>query len=226
MDEVRKLPPKPPKILLYLLRIIYYCYSSTLRFRFFGQPMKKKIILASYHRYLFFFPKLACQKELSDHTFSGMVSNHTHGEFAADLLEAHNIFVVRGDSLHEGFSAIRSALKAVRDGYNLLLTVDGPVGPRYGVKPGIMALAKQTKKPIQLLFTFPKNSYIIRKSWDHFVVPYPFSLVYTYLGDCFIYDDKRSREENLEAFRLYMRSEHDRFLQSLPKDVEDKLKSS
>lgn len=226
MDEVRKLPPKPPKVLLYLLRIIYYFYSSTLRFKFLGEPMKKKIILASYHRYLFFFPKLACQKELSEHAFAGMVSNHTHGEFAADLLEAHNVLAVRGDSLHEGFSAIRSALKTVMAGYNLLLTVDGPVGPRYGVKPGIMALAKQTKKPIQLLFTFPGKSWVITKSWDHFVVPRPFSSVYTCIGGCFYYDDHRSREENLEAFRVHMQSEHDRFLETLPKDVEVKLKTS
>lgn len=69
---------------------------------------------------------------------------------------------------------LRKAL--LTDGHSIIFTVDGPRGPRYRVKSGIIRLAGQTGAPIVPLAS--STRLLLRKfdrSWDHFHAPLPFT---------------------------------------------------
>ena len=56
------------------------------------------------------------------------------------------------------------------------ITPDGSRGPIYEAKPGAILLARITKSPICLL-SFKYSGHWALRSWDRFVIPFPFSRV-------------------------------------------------
>jgi lysophospholipid acyltransferase (LPLAT)-like uncharacterized protein len=62
----------------------------------------------------------------------------------------------------------------------LLMTPDGPRGPAYKVKPGIIVAAKETGAPI-ISFNWNGPHYKL-SSWDHFRIPKPFSKIDLYFS--------------------------------------------
>ncbi len=54
-------------------------------------------------------------------------------------------------------------------------TIDGPKGPRYVAKMGAVLLAKKTGQPILPFTITAEHFWEVKKSWDGFQVPYPFS---------------------------------------------------
>jgi lysophospholipid acyltransferase (LPLAT)-like uncharacterized protein len=71
---------------------------------------------------------------------------------------------------------LKGMLEAYRHGYDLIVVPDGPRGPRYRAKPGVLQLARVTGAPI-----FPVTCSAAWKctvpSWDRLIVPLPFSRV-------------------------------------------------
>jgi lysophospholipid acyltransferase (LPLAT)-like uncharacterized protein len=58
-----------------------------------------------------------------------------------------------------------------RSGVDLVVTPDGPNGPRQRAKMGVIQLARASKLPIiSLAFSCSKKLFA---SWDRFMVPYP-----------------------------------------------------
>ena len=81
---------------------------------------------------------------------------------------------VRGSSTRGGAGALRALIKLGRAGKDLVVTPDGPKGPRQVAKLGVVQLAKATGLPIVPL-AFACSTRQIFSSWDQFMVPYPFS---------------------------------------------------
>ena len=69
---------------------------------------------------------------------------------------------------------MREMLKASEEGYDIAITPDGPRGPRYRVQKGIIELARRTGIDI-IPITFNASRKKIFRSWDRFLLPYPFS---------------------------------------------------
>ncbi len=70
--------------------------------------------------------------------------------------------------------AIQQMLKATKEGYDLIIVPDGPKGPRCRVQNGVIELAKLTGRPV-VPISFGASRKKIFKTWDHFLLPYPFS---------------------------------------------------
>ncbi len=72
-----------------------------------------------------------------------------------------------------GSSALRHMKSALDDGGCIVMTPDGPRGPRQRLGAGPLRLSKMTGAPI-LPCTFAVKNRIIFKSWDRFILPLPF----------------------------------------------------
>jgi hypothetical protein len=107
--------------------------------------------------------------------------------FDGDIIEATikrfgNIIAVRGSSSKKagdekgGQEALAEMKELARQGYDLSITPDGPLGPRYKVKRGIIDLAKATGLPI-VPVGCNSSRYIEINSWDRTRLPLPFSRV-------------------------------------------------
>ena len=83
---------------------------------------------------------------------------------------------VRGSSSWRGGESLKEMVNKLRNGYDVVVTPDGPRGPRYRLKKGAVLLAKHEKIPIILAsVTFAR--YWQLNSWDKFILPKPFSKI-------------------------------------------------
>ncbi len=130
-----------------------------------------------------------------------LISRHTDGELIARVISYFGIGAVRGSAGKEGaFSSFREMIAELAAGTNIGITPDGPKGPRHRVKQGIIELARISGRPI-VPVTYAASKKKVFKSWDGFVLPYPFSTILYVWGDP-IYVPRSARGEALERERL------------------------
>lgn len=105
-----------------------------------------------------------------------LASIHRDGELTGRTIGFLGFGHVRGSSTRRGARAIREMVALAEAGNDLGLTVDGPVGPRGVVKPGLIEIAKLTGVPIVPVATGSRHHWTFR-SWDAFEFPKPFTRV-------------------------------------------------
>jgi len=72
-------------------------------------------------------------------------------------------------------------LEAYRRGYDLIVVPDGPRGPRYQAKAGVLQLARVTGAPI-FPVTYGAQWKLTVRSWDRLLIPFPLSRVTYVVG--------------------------------------------
>jgi lysophospholipid acyltransferase (LPLAT)-like uncharacterized protein len=77
-----------------------------------------------------------------------LISRHRDGEFIARVVSYFGLGSIRGSHRKASISSLREIISNLKDGFDVAITPDGPKGPRYTVKPGIVELAKLTGKKI------------------------------------------------------------------------------
>lgn len=77
-----------------------------------------------------------------------LISQHGDGEIIARIIARFGHDTVRGSSTRGGAGAMRALIKLGRSGHDLVVTPDGPKGPRQVAKIGVVQLAKATGLPI------------------------------------------------------------------------------
>ena len=103
-----------------------------------------------------------------------MVSRHRDGELISRIIGYFGLESFRGSTTRGAISALRGGIKAISDGYKVVLTPDGPKGPRHTVQMGVIELARATGVPIfPVVFSSTRKK--VFSSWDRFILPYPFS---------------------------------------------------
>jgi lysophospholipid acyltransferase (LPLAT)-like uncharacterized protein len=105
-----------------------------------------------------------------------MVSASKDGAWLAAFFKLLNIDAVRGSSSWRGMQALRELLAAREAGADVGITPDGPRGPCYEVKPGVILLARLTHAPL-LCYTARFHKAKRMGSWDKLYLPWPFSTV-------------------------------------------------
>jgi lysophospholipid acyltransferase (LPLAT)-like uncharacterized protein len=99
-----------------------------------------------------------------------LISRHGDGEIIARIIAKFGHEAVRGSSTRGGAGALRALIKLGRSGRDVVVTPDGPKGPRHVAKLGVVQLAKATGLPIvPLAFACSKkNSFRAGiATWSH-----------------------------------------------------------
>ncbi len=124
-----------------------------------------------------------------------LVSRSFDGEVIAFVAKKFGIHSARGSSSRGGLEALRQLIKLTKDGYEVGITVDGPRGPRYEVKGGVIALASRTGVPILPTASRGRRTWTLVKSWDHFRVPKPFTEIVVLYGQPMLIPHRLTEEE-------------------------------
>lgn len=104
-----------------------------------------------------------------------MVSQSKDGEIISRILHRQGQKTIRGSTTRGGLRALAGMIKMIKEtGVPGGVTPDGPQGPRFKVKPGVVTLAKKTGYPI-IPVSYSASRIKIFSSWDRFVLPLPFS---------------------------------------------------
>ena len=149
-----------------------------------------------------------------------LISQHGDGEIIARIIAHFGHQAVRGSSTRGGAGALRALIKLGRAGKDLVVTPDGPKGPRQVAKLGVVQLAKATGLPIVPL-AFACSTKQRFSSWDRFMVPYPFSRgLFLYGKPMFV--SREGDDLALEADRLLLETELNRLTEEAEQAVTHK----
>jgi lysophospholipid acyltransferase (LPLAT)-like uncharacterized protein len=138
-----------------------------------GQPA----ILCVWHNTIMYFISVLAPLDLAV-----MISRSRDGDDITWVAERFGFRGVRGSPAEGGSSALREMLRVLSKGGNVVITPDGPKGPRYELKPGVVALAKHKGLPIvPIAYSAPRRWEF--GSWDRMKLPKPFSRTVIWVGD-------------------------------------------
>ena len=157
----------------------FYWYTSKKNFHVTGEITQDQSIVVCWHGELLMSPqayRYFHKKQLA----SGIISRHFDGEMIARMLMYFSISPLRGSSSRGAAQVLLEAFRALKKGDDLLVTPDGPRGPRHTIGDGAIALAHKAKAPV-LIVNYIPESYWQLGSWDKFVIPKPFSTIDFYL---------------------------------------------
>ena len=110
-----------------------------------------------------------------------LVSQHRDGEYIAGIISLLGFGTVRGSTTRGGARAMIHLTRKALTGHSIIITPDGPQGPRHVAQPGIIVLARKTGFPIIPIATKISKRWEL-PSWDRFVIPKPFAKVTLSLG--------------------------------------------
>ena len=149
---------------------------------------------------------------------SVLVSNSRDGEMVARALLGLKFKVSRGSPKHGALQAAKSMLAALHSGLDVVVTVDGPGGPAWEVKPAVIRLAQTSGTPIVPL-VMDAAWKIHMNSWDSFMYPHLFSRVFTIYGAPL--EIAKGRDETAgEEYRVELQKRMDKMVL----DAADKIK--
>jgi len=128
-----------------------------------------------------------------------LASPSKDGELITVPLRKFGYKVIRGSSGRDGIKGLLQMIRDLNSGYAVGTPVDGPKGPIYKIKPGMLFLAQKSGKPIIPIGAASKNKWVLRKTWDKMEIPKPFSNIVCILGDpIYIGPDEDLKEVALE----------------------------
>lgn len=111
-------------------------------------------------------------------------SDSKDGERSAATWRWLGIHAVRGTVGHSGAQALVRMIQAVKQGWDMGITVDGPRGPRQKAKPGVLAVSRKTGAWVVPVCVAYSRAWQLH-TWDGMLVPKPFSRVRVLYGDPF-----------------------------------------
>jgi len=105
-----------------------------------------------------------------------LISDHRDGSFISDTMRLFGIDSIRGSSTRGGARALLQMVRKMKQEHcALVVTPDGPKGPREKVQMGTVIMAKKTGLPVCPFCWATKRHWRITSSWDHFYIPKPFT---------------------------------------------------
>lgn len=140
---------------------------------------EKPIVGVTWHRaslfFLYYFGKLNPMI---------MISQSKDGEMLAQYAAGLGVVPVRGSSSRGGRDALEQMRRHLADGGKACATVlDGPRGPAYVAKKGMLVLAKLSGAPLVPVIWSATRTLTMRDSWDKTVLPLPWSRVCIAVGE-------------------------------------------
>lgn len=178
-----------PKLIAVIAKKIIFLLLKTCRVKVIGLEKlqivnHQKTILIFWHNRLVLAPALL-YKFCRNFRFGVLVSQSRDGEIISSIVNSYKIaqsIRVKHDSKIE---ALNRSIEFLNDKKGILVvTPDGPRGPRYKTKKGIAFIAKNSNANL-IPMSWSANKFWKLKSWDQLIIPKPFSKIVLTFGDPF-----------------------------------------
>ena len=176
-----------PYPMAYLVKYSLRCLLWTCRVEIQGlenlivSAKEKPCILSLWHNRLAIMPEVL-SRFTRGLNFTAVISKSRDGAPLAIVVDSYSIgstIRVAHDDRHGALRNLIAHLKENRD--ILIITPDGPRGPKYQLKPGIAMAAKASGACI-VPFGWTADRVWRLKTWDGFMLPKPFSTIQVQFG--------------------------------------------
>jgi len=165
-----------PILIFLLMKLLWFTYRK--KYHFIDEPIEGQCMAVTWHAELLIAPQVYKKLRKKQKT-AAIIAQHHDGEIIARTFKFLNILPLRGSSRKGAKAALMAAIKALKDGYSVMITPDGPKGPRYSMSDGAVALALRSNLPLMVV-NYQATSFWQLSSWDKFVIPKPFATLNIY----------------------------------------------
>ncbi|MCI5124496.1 MAG: DUF374 domain-containing protein [Candidatus Electrothrix sp. AR5] len=142
-----------------------------------------------------------------------MVSASKDGEYIARVAGLLGFETVRGSANRFGVRALKGMVGQVKQGKAAGIVADGSQGPPLKMQPGAIMLAAKSGSPIMPVVWAAKR-YKVFNSWDHSVIPLPFSPIILQCGEL-IYVEPKLTSARVEEYRQQVETSMNSMYQEL-----------
>ncbi len=111
-----------------------------------------------------------------------LASSHSDGRLITDIIKKMDYQVIEGSSNRNPTATLKKIIKQINSGNKVVITPDGPRGPRYKINSTITKLGHKYNKPV-IPVSCATNKYFQLKSWDKMIIPKPFCIVVVIIGE-------------------------------------------
>lgn len=171
-----------------------------------GPDDQERFILSVWHDALL-VPTFAAPRGLREQTCC-LVSQHQDGSYLANAMALLGYSTVRGSSRRGGAQAVRQLLDDTA-GKHIVITPDGPGGPRRQLKAGPVFVASQLGRRILPGAFAATRAWRFKGSWTDMLIPKPFSTVYVVMGTPIDIPKDLSRDQ-MQQYIAIVQAEMDR----------------
>jgi lysophospholipid acyltransferase (LPLAT)-like uncharacterized protein len=137
-----------------------------------------------------------------------MSSYSYDGEYMGRIIHKFGFVAVKGSSSRNAVRALLGLRRALKEGWTVAFTLDGPRGPRHKVKPGPVALGRSTGVPLSMFHAAVDQAWVL-KSWDRMMIPKPFSRVLLRFGKL-IHVPEDATDDDVERYTGELQASLDR----------------
>lgn len=125
---------------------------------------------------------IAAHRAVMKRPVAALVLSGLPGQAMKGWLEASDVLPIPLRTDRETGTALRAMRRALRDGFDILIAVDGPDGPRRQVKPGALRLAAVSGAAIHPVGVAAKPALRLPR-WDHHSIPLPGAYIRIAVGE-------------------------------------------
>ena len=165
--------------------LVFRCLFLTLRLRFHTANGTNPYLIEGEDRFIY----CVWHDQLLIPIFGGkhrhtaaLVSQNQDGSFVAAGLRSAGILPIRGSSNRGGAQALRQLIRE-SEGKHIVMTPDGPRGPRRELSAGVVFLAAQSGRAIVPTTFTCERGWRFGVGWTDLLVPRPFSKVHLLTGE-------------------------------------------
>lgn len=134
-----------------------------------------------------------------------LISPSNDGEIANRICRMINFKTIRGSHKRRGSQALREIIRALKNGESVIYTVDGPKGPAYKVKNGILKIAQLSGATV-VPISAQMNPIVRFNSWDKYELLTFFTGMTLVMGNEIEIPHDCSEEEG-EKYRIQIEDE-------------------
>ena len=137
---------------------------------------------------------------LRNRDITSLVSFHRDGELITRVVTRLGYVIRRGSPRKGGREGFLTMSRDIREGRAVSIFPDGPTGPRYNLRDGVIHLSRMTGAPIFPLTYSARPCWRV-KSWDRFMIMKPFSRGIILVGDPIAVPREVKSDEEFDRYR-------------------------
>lgn len=188
---------------VYLAKFILWILLATCRIevngldRFINRANRDRCILMLWHNRLLILPGLL-RRYAPQFIYRAVISKSRDGEALEILAHSYSAGRTLRVAHNAKDRALNQIIRQLREGQEIvIITPDGPRGPKYQIKPGIILAARASSAYVVPL-TWVSSHVWQLNTWDNLMIPKPFSTIKLTFGEPihFSKEIERTNEED------------------------------
>ena len=111
-----------------------------------------------------------------------IISPSVDGEVPSSIARSWGVKVIRGSATRTGTLAMRDMHNVMKEGTSIITAADGPVGPAYFFKSGVIMTSRIGNAPMLPISCAANRAWYLKR-WDDFMIPKPFAKIAVAVGE-------------------------------------------